>query len=199
MKKLNLNLLLLSMTLFGFAFIASACGTKESKKVQEQEKVLSQSAINETTLNDDAGSMHDENGIRVSDEEAALILKDYLKIKEALVASDAGAASKAASAMLKNIKGIDGGKSLETFRSNIEKVANSKDIAEQRKVFSALSDPIVNLAKAHSTGLTLYKQFCPMALDGGAYWLSEKEEIMNPYYGDRMLHCGSVKEVIGKK
>lgn len=30
----------------------------------------------------------------------------------------------------------------------------------------------------------------------GAYWLSESEEIKNPYYGEVMLTCGETKEVI---
>jgi hypothetical protein len=28
----------------------------------------------------------------------------------------------------------------------------------------------------------------------GAYWLSAEKEVNNPYFGDKMLHCGSVKE-----
>jgi Cu(I)/Ag(I) efflux system membrane fusion protein len=30
--------------------------------------------------------------------------------------------------------------------------------------------------------------------DTGAWWLSEEEEILNPYFGDEMLHCGMVQE-----
>ncbi len=43
----------------------------------------------------------------------------------------------------------------------------------------------------------VYLQYCPMAANGnGAYWLSDNKIVFNPYFGDRMLHCGSVKEVI---
>jgi Cu(I)/Ag(I) efflux system membrane fusion protein len=46
-------------------------------------------------------------------------------------------------------------------------------------------------------GKTVYYQFCPMANnDQGAYWLSTEESIRNPYYGDMMLECGEVREVI---
>jgi hypothetical protein len=46
---------------------------------------------------------------------------------------------------------------------------------------------------------SIYVQYCPMANEGkGGYWLSSQEEIMNPYYGDDMLHCGEVKETIAK-
>ena len=38
-----------------------------------------------------------------------------------------------------------------------------------------------------------YRQFCPMAFDfKGAFWLSDSEEILNPYFGEEMLTCGNV-------
>jgi membrane fusion protein, copper/silver efflux system len=44
---------------------------------------------------------------------------------------------------------------------------------------------------------TLYVQFCPMANNNlGAKWISTEAEIRNPYYGDAMLTCGSVVEVL---
>jgi len=43
----------------------------------------------------------------------------------------------------------------------------------------------------------LYLEYCPMANNNtGAYWLSNEKEIKNPYFGDKMLKCGSVKEMI---
>jgi Cu(I)/Ag(I) efflux system membrane fusion protein len=30
----------------------------------------------------------------------------------------------------------------------------------------------------------------------GDYWLSEKKEVDNPYFGSAMLHCGENKEMI---
>ncbi|MBA4058359.1 MAG: hypothetical protein C0490_26815, partial [Marivirga sp.] len=43
----------------------------------------------------------------------------------------------------------------------------------------------------------LYLEYCPMANNNeGAYWLSNEKEIKNPYFGDKMLKCGSVKETI---
>jgi len=30
----------------------------------------------------------------------------------------------------------------------------------------------------------------------GAYWLSKEEKVFNPYFGDAMLKCGEVKQVI---
>ncbi len=43
----------------------------------------------------------------------------------------------------------------------------------------------------------LYSQFCPMADNNkGGFWLSLEEEIQNPYFGDAMLTCGSVEQII---
>jgi len=45
---------------------------------------------------------------------------------------------------------------------------------------------------------SLYLQFCPMAFDyEGATWISREREVMNPYFGDEMLHCGVVRRSIG--
>ena len=46
-------------------------------------------------------------------------------------------------------------------------------------------------------GTTAYYQFCPMAEgDKGAYWMSNSEEIKNPYFGEAMLGCGENKETL---
>ncbi|PID69752.1 MAG: hypothetical protein CR989_00130 [Flavobacteriales bacterium] len=33
--------------------------------------------------------------------------------------------------------------------------------------------------------------------DKGAVWLSHSTEVLNPYYGDKMLKCGLVVDTIG--
>ena len=43
----------------------------------------------------------------------------------------------------------------------------------------------------------VYVQYCPMAFnDKGASWISSSKEIRNPYFGDKMMNCGEVKETI---
>jgi hypothetical protein len=54
-----------------------------------------------------------------------------------------------------------------------------------------------DLVKTFSSGLVLYKEFCPMYNKGkGGYWLSELKEIHNPYFGKEMPTCGTIKEVL---
>jgi len=52
------------------------------------------------------------------------------------------------------------------------------------------------MVKAFGSGMTLYHDHCPMYDNNkGAMWLSETREIRNPYFGDKMMTCGSVKEM----
>ena len=57
---------------------------------------------------------------------------------------------------------------------------------------------MLNLAKSFGPfEAPIYVQHCPMADDNaGADWLSLDKEIRNPYFGDKMLKCGSVAETI---
>jgi membrane fusion protein, copper/silver efflux system len=80
------------------------------------------------------------------------------------------------------------------LRKSIDLISKAKDIEEQRKHFENLSDALIESAELF--GLTIdmvYVQFCPMAFDDkGAYWLSESDKILNPYFGDMMLTCGEI-------
>ena len=80
----------------------------------------------------------------------------------------------------------------------LNKIAVARDVEEARKYFKPLSGQMVALAKAFGPfGETVYVQHCPMADNNtGADWLSLDKEIRNPYFGDKMLKCGSVAETI---
>ncbi|MCP4450592.1 MAG: DUF3347 domain-containing protein, partial [Planctomycetes bacterium] len=42
-----------------------------------------------------------------------------------------------------------------------------------------------------------YQFHCPMAFDNqGASWLQNVNDIKNPYFGDMMLKCGELTDVI---
>jgi hypothetical protein len=74
---------------------------------------------------------------------------------------------------------------------------NGGNIAHQRAHFELLSKNIYDLVRAFGGGQVLYQIFCPMYNSGkGAYWISESREIKNPYFGNEMPTCGTVKEVI---
>lgn len=74
---------------------------------------------------------------------------------------------------------------------------NAGNIEHQREHFDMLSKDVYELVKAFGGGQVLYKDFCPMYNDKkGAMWLSEAKTVKNPYYGKKMLTCGSVQEVL---
>ena len=71
-------------------------------------------------------------------------------------------------------------------------------LEHQRKQFQIISDTIIEMVRNFDEmNDKLFVQFCPMADNNkGAYWLSKEEKVINPYFGEAMLTCGEVKQVI---
>jgi membrane fusion protein, copper/silver efflux system len=84
------------------------------------------------------------------------------------------------------------------LKKDIGQLQTAKNIEKQRELFSTLSNQIIETVETFGLKIeSVYVAFCPMALDdNGGYWLSEIEEINNPYFGDKMLRCGKVKKTI---
>lgn len=138
-----------------------------------------------------------------------LVLENYLSIKNALVNSNVKESSKNSKLLLQNLEKVDmklvKGEShvfwmaqMKAITENTNGIIEATDISEQRNLFSSLSNTIISTTKSFGVEKdTFYVQFCPMAgNDKGAYWLSKETKIKNPYFGDEMLTCGSVKETI---
>ncbi|AFL83910.1 Protein of unknown function (DUF3347) [Belliella baltica DSM 15883] len=86
----------------------------------------------------------------------------------------------------------------KVLKSQIEAMKSASSIEDQRKVFITYNETLYKSVKAFGTeDQTVFYQYCPMANGGkGATWLSLIQEIKNPYLGQKMLTCGSVKETI---
>lgn len=79
-------------------------------------------------------------------------------------------------------------------KEHAEHIGNNADnIKHQREHFQDLSTDIYDLLKLLGTSQTVYKDSCPMVK---AIWISEKKEIVNPYYGKEMPTCGKIQETI---
>ncbi|WP_172435999.1 efflux RND transporter periplasmic adaptor subunit [Sediminicola luteus] len=143
-----------------------------------------------------------ENGASLEKETLKPLLDNYLLLKDALVASN----FELAEGILKDIS--ESLKELEDNALIVGNIVNVKtvlmtmkrqnDLEGYRLGFKKLSTEMVSLLKRQTEfNSTLYIQFCPMA-DGnkGGFWLSREEQIKNPYFGNEMLHCGSVEEVL---
>ena len=84
-----------------------------------------------------------------------------------------------------------------TLKGAIEKVAKTSDIKKQRTAFVSVSSELAKAVQLVGINQKVMLQFCPMANNNkGAYWLSLETEVRNPYYGDAMLSCGEVKQII---
>ncbi|MDB5120359.1 MAG: hypothetical protein JWN56_1577 [Sphingobacteriales bacterium] len=122
----------------------------------------------------------------------------YTHLKNALVESNVKEAKLAGEQLEFELKGIKG---CENTAKTVSFIADQSDIEKQRTHFIAVSSDIIAMLKhAELSSGKMYVDYCPMADAGkGAYWLSSNKAIENPYYGDKMLKCGEVKEVIEKK
>ena len=135
------------------------------------------------------------------------IINAYLQIKNGLVLDAKGAAAEGGTALLTAFSAFDMTKlSNEQHKEYMEIYENAKEQAEhivkspidhQREHFEVLSTDINDMITLLGTDKTLYQDFCPMANGGkGAIWLSESEEIKNPFYGSKMIDCGKVQNKI---
>jgi len=133
------------------------------------------------------------------------VYKSYLGIKNALATDNSKVANDEArkfTAALKDVpvSAMDAKqkaawtKYAEKLRYDGDHISESTAIDHQREHFGSLSSNMYELVKAFQTNdMVLYKQYCPMEKKS---WLSESSAIKNPYFGKKMLDCGTTKETI---
>ncbi|MBC5995123.1 DUF3347 domain-containing protein [Pontibacter cellulosilyticus] len=142
-------------------------------------------------------------------EQISAVVDSYLKLKDNLVASDAQQAQMDAKAIVSAAEKVDvsalqgeqktfAAERLSEVTQAASAMAEAADLDLQRAQLELLSEATFALTKAFGAAdQALYYQHCPMANnDQGAYWLSSNKEIQNPYFGEKMLKCGSNEEVL---
>ncbi len=139
-------------------------------------------------------------------EQLQVVFSAYLPVKDALIESDVKTASKEAGNLKKAIDEVDMKlvkdeahmewmKDLNILQKSTEGIRNETDLEKVRMMLSLLSDQLFHTIKKYQVSVKGYRQYCPMAFDNkGAFWLSDSEKILNPYFGDAMLTCGNVEE-----
>ena len=151
------------------------------------------------------------------------LLNAYFALKDAFVEADSLSAKSACKSLiaiadsnrLAELKNDSSGiyesaiMQLSDVKSNAESLVTQTNLTEMKQDFRMIGESIYPLLKTiHYEGKTLYWQNCPMAFgeDKGANWISNTEEIINPYLGKKhpefksgMLHCGEVKDSIKAK
>jgi Cu(I)/Ag(I) efflux system membrane fusion protein len=137
------------------------------------------------------------------------VFNEYIKLKDAFVKDDSNNGMVASKGLLNNLHIVDMKlltdkvghaqwmlleKEIKAAATSISKTSNIKG---QRNHFKQLSSSIATALEVFGINEKVYHQFCPMAdSNKGAYWLSKEEKVINPYFGDAMLTCGEVKQII---
>lgn len=133
------------------------------------------------------------------------LLLAYFQLKDELVAGRRDNANTKGKLFLETLAKVDTKKMTaaqaqfftthqQKLAYNAQNIADNEEVDAQRAFFSRLSadmKAVIMGFKANSQ--KVYVQHCPMAFDNsGASWLSAENKILNPYYGDRMLKCGTI-------
>lgn len=133
--------------------------------------------------------------VKLKDDKLNAVYQHYVHLTTALTNGDMAEAKVASNAIEAGAKEVPGA---EAVAANAAKITAATDIEVQRTAYSTLSNDFIALVK--KSGLNsgeLYVDYCPMALnDKGASWISPNKEIRNPYFGEKMMTCGEVKETI---
>tara|TARA_R110001592_G_scaffold340507_1_gene628702 strand:+ start:964 stop:1608 length:645 start_codon:yes stop_codon:yes gene_type:complete len=204
--------------ILAIAFIAlTITSCKENKKDHDKDDdhVTEMKHDDKKMTHDNSDGHHDEDNadettdvrdIKMNIQKSSsttLIIDAYIQIKNGLVADNKEDAAKGATAMLTAFSKFDMTKlSGEENKNYMEIAESAKEQAEhilkspidhQREHFETLSTDINDLVTLLGTEKTLYQDYCPMKK---VSWLSETKDVKNPYYGSKMLTCGSVKKQI---
>ncbi|SDX77796.1 Copper chaperone CopZ [Flavobacterium degerlachei] len=163
-------------------------------------KELIKMAVNEST------DMESNYSVAMQEQtnQLKLVFDDYFALKDALVKTDAAMASIKAKDLFVAINAVE----METLKmeehmvwmkvyknltSDGKKISETQDVKVQREFFKSVSKNMYELMKVSKEDTPTYYQYCPMVK---ANWLSKENEVKNPYYGSKMLTCGSTVETI---
>jgi hypothetical protein len=206
-------------TVFVFALFITSCKNEKKTANEEMNHETEMKSDNHNEMGHDNSDGHHDNDMATTSEKRDIqastqknatttpIIDAYFQIKNGLVADDKDAAAKGGKALLAAFSGFDMSKLTgDTHKEYMEIYEDAKEQAEhivkspidhQREHFETLTTDINDLITLLGTEKKMYQAFCPMANDGkGAIWLSEFKEIKNPYFGSKMLTCGSVQKEI---
>lgn len=182
------------------AFMMASCGeTKKENKAEEPAMPMQNEMHQESgehDMDNMSGNLDDgqTQEVNFSDDRMGAVYGHYTHVKTALVNTNAGEAQNGGEMLVEALGELENNtNALQAAQA----IANSTNVNEQRTAFLDLSAAMEDLLTGAVASGEIYKQYCPMAFDGaGGSWLSASKEIRNPYYGDKMLKCGSVRDTI---
>ena len=186
------------------AFVIDASAQLNNQVSMMNKNVMAKNAIHSDHLPDYTSTTSQEFKAQLT-----ALIDTYILLKDALIESDMQEAIKNASIVLSQAEKVDMSlikdnahiywvEQLKAIQSHGGKITEAEDLDDQREQFDFLSQALIKSLKVFGVREdTFYVQHCPMANDNdGASWLSGNEQILNPYFGEKMLKCGVIQDTI---
>lgn len=176
-------------------------------QLQGKKSMMNQSVDKEMAVNEDHSKITRLESPKAFQQQLKQVYDNYINLKDALVEDNSEQASSDAKNLISSFRKIDmkllkgeAHKQWMTLEGHIQtsasSISKSSEIKTQRDYFKQLSTHLIKAVQLFGVNEKVYVEFCPMADNNGAYWLSKEEQILNPYFGDTMLKCGEVKQTI---
>jgi membrane fusion protein, copper/silver efflux system len=85
-----------------------------------------------------------------------------------------------------------------TIHESLSAIVKAENPASQRLHFEKFSDALTDAVRSFGVEQTgpVYQAVCPMVQGRKGYWLQPQKEITNPYFGEMMLSCGEIEEIL---
>ncbi len=196
----------------------TASKTKDADHQQHQMKTESAPMTMDADHRQHQESAKPERKTEVTQERApdnfegqlAQVLQGYFETAEALAADDFPTAMKKMELVQSRLKQVDPklldeakreqwNQIYESAGQAAQQFLNAPNIEAARTAFEPISEQMEKAVRTFGSGDLgpVYRLHCPMAFGSrGAYWLQPREQVNNPYYGERMLRCGSVTDTL---
>jgi hypothetical protein len=119
------------------------------------------------------------------------VLDHYLKIQTELAKDSVKGVDEHASAIAKAVKGDEMKMLSADVATQAGTLAKAKDVKTAREAFKPLSASLIKYLADNKAGKGTYHEgYCPMVK---ASWLQVEKTVVNPYMGQSMLTCGTLK------
>ncbi len=192
---------ILNFVILGFVSVFFSCQNKQQTPKVKEAKPVVKSVVEVTPKIKEVDAVFKTQITAVYDA--------YNRLKDALVASDYILAKTTANSVLTSLDKLHmsllkkqesqkvwrAEKSL--IKAQLNQLVKSKTLTQQRITFLQISNAMIRLVENFGINKKVMIQYCPMADDfKGGYWLSTDAAIKNPYFGSKMLTCGSTKRII---
>jgi hypothetical protein len=209
MRKLKMSMGILAIIVATLTVVSCKDAKKENNNEDGHHSEMSTDEDHSNMNHDNSDGHHEGEKKEMAmsgDGNSQVILNDYFNLKDALVSDDNAKAKELGATLVISLNNLDISSNFsDTQKTDLkdiieDAVEHAEHISEspmehQREHFKILSKDVTDMVAITGTANTLYEQFCPM-YDGGSAWLSRSKEILNPYYGSKMLNCGKVQKEI---